>query len=83
MTRGEVNTMGSLKEKEIKAYRLKTKTTAATKVGAEDVIHDQELTVCPVCATDEEKAAATKVVAEDVIHDSKPMRCVRCQKKIT
>jgi hypothetical protein len=74
--------MGSLKEKEIKAYRLKAKAAAATKVVAEDVIHDQETTVCPVCATDEEKATATKVVAEDVIHDSKPMHCVRCQKKI-
>jgi hypothetical protein len=82
MTKGEVSTMESLKEKEIKAYRLKTKKTAETKVVAEDVIHDQEPTVCPVCATDEEKATATKVVAEDVIHDSKPMLCVRCQKKI-
>ena len=40
--------MGLLKEKEIRAYRLKTKTTAATKVVAEDVIHDPGLTVCPV-----------------------------------
>ena len=74
--------MGLLKEKEIRAYRLKTKTTGATKVVAEDVIHDPGHTVCPVCATDEEKATATEVVAEDVIHDPKPMYCVRCQKKI-
>ena len=58
--------MGSLEEKEIKAYRLKAKTTAK-KVIAEDAIHDPEPAVCPVCATDEEKATATKVVAEDVI----------------
>jgi hypothetical protein len=74
--------MGSLEEKEIRAYRLKAKTTAATKVVAEDAIHDPGHTVCPVCATDEEKATATKVVAEDVIHDPNPMSCVRCQKKI-
>ena len=74
--------MGLLKEKEIRAYRLKTKKTAATNVYSEDVIHDPEATVCPVCATDEEKATATKVVAEDVIHDPKPIYCVRCQKKI-
>jgi hypothetical protein len=74
--------MALLKEKEIRAYRLKTKTPAATKVVAEDAIHDSGPTVCPVCATDEEKATATKVVAEDAIHDPKPMYCVRCQKKI-
>ena len=39
-------------------------------------------TVCPVCATDEEKAEETPVVAEDVIHDPAPMYCVRCKKKI-
>ena len=40
-------------------------------------------TVCPVCATDEEKTDdETKVVAEDVIHDPAPMYCVRCKKKI-
>ena len=38
--------------------------------------------VCPVCATDEEKAEETPVVAEDVIHDPAPMYCVRCKKKI-
>jgi hypothetical protein len=38
--------------------------------------------VCPVCATDEEKAVETKVVAEDTIHDPEPMYCVRCEKKI-
>jgi hypothetical protein len=38
--------------------------------------------VCPVCATDEEKAQATEVVAEDVIHDPNPAFCIRCQKKI-
>jgi hypothetical protein len=74
--------MALLEEKETKAYRLKTKTTAATKVVAEDVIHDPGPTVCPVCATDEEKATATKVVAEDVIHDPNPTYCVRCKKKI-
>ncbi len=40
------------------------------------------MTVCPVCATDEEKAEETPVVAEDVIHDPAPMYCVRCEKKI-
>jgi len=39
-------------------------------------------TICPVCATDEEKAEDTPVVAEDVIHDPAPMYCVRCKKKI-
>ncbi|OPY67395.1 MAG: hypothetical protein A4E57_02332 [Syntrophorhabdaceae bacterium PtaU1.Bin034] len=39
--------------------------------------------VCPVCATDEEKAdTETKIVAEDVIHDSNPMECVRCKKVV-
>lgn len=74
--------MGSINEKEIKAYRIKTKTKAAVGVVAEDGIHDEGPLVCPVCATDEEKAAATKVVAEDVIHDSDSVFCVRCQKKI-
>lgn len=74
--------MASLEGKEIKAYRLKTKTTGTTEAVAEDVVHDQEPTVCPVCATDEEKATATKIVAEDVIHDSNPLFCVRCEKKI-
>ena len=41
-------------------------------------------TVCPVCATDEEKAdpGSEVVVAEDVIHDTGPLECVRCKKKI-
>ena len=38
--------------------------------------------VCPVCATDEEKAKATEISQEDAIHDPKPAFCVRCQKKI-
>jgi hypothetical protein len=38
--------------------------------------------VCPVCATDEEKAVTENIVAEDTIHDQNPMFCVRCQKKI-
>jgi len=40
--------------------------------------------VCPVCASDEEKAdPGTKpVVAEDVIHDTGPLECARCKKKI-
>jgi hypothetical protein len=39
--------------------------------------------VCPVCATDEEKAdSETKIVAEDVIHDSNPLECVRCKKVV-
>jgi hypothetical protein len=39
--------------------------------------------VCPVCATNEEKAEATaKVAAEDLIHDSSPMACVRCGKEV-
>ena len=39
--------------------------------------------VCPVCATDEEKAeATTTIAAEDLIHDSNPMECVRCKKKV-
>jgi hypothetical protein len=39
--------------------------------------------VCPVCATDEEKAdSETTVMAEDAIHDSKPMECVRCKKVV-
>lgn len=41
--------MGLLKEKEIRAYRLKTKTTAATKVVAEDVIHDPKPMYCVRC----------------------------------
>jgi hypothetical protein len=48
--RGEVITMGLLKEKGIKAYRLKTNATEAAKVVAEDVIHDQVPTVCVRCA---------------------------------
>lgn len=39
-------------------------------------------TICPVCASDEEKAKETLLVAEDVIHDPAPMYCVRCKKKI-
>ena len=39
-------------------------------------------TVCPECATDEERAEETPVVAEDVIHDPAPRYCVRCKKKI-
>jgi len=40
--------------------------------------------VCPVCATDEERADddVEKIVAEDVIHDTPPMECARCRKKI-
>jgi hypothetical protein len=38
--------------------------------------------VCPVCASDEEKAAATELAAEDVIHDPNASVCVRCQKKL-
>jgi hypothetical protein len=57
--------MGTLQEKEIRAYQLKNK----------------EL-VCPVCASDEEKAAATEISAEDVIHDPNLALCVRCQKKL-
>jgi len=40
--------------------------------------------VCPVCATDEEKAdpGSDVVTAEDVIHDTGPLECVRCKKKI-
>ena len=40
--------------------------------------------VCPVCATDEERAdpGTGKVAAEDVIHDTGPLECVRCRKKI-
>jgi hypothetical protein len=41
--------------------------------------------LCPVCASDEEKAAddTGKITAEDVIHDStSPLECVRCKKKI-
>jgi hypothetical protein len=40
--------------------------------------------VCPVCATDEERADddVETIVAEDAIHDSRPMECVRCRKKI-
>ena len=38
--------------------------------------------VCPVCATDEEKAQATEISQEDVIHDPAPAYCVRCQKKL-
>jgi hypothetical protein len=41
--------MGLLKEKQIKAYRLKTKTIAATKVVAEDVIHDSKPMHCVRC----------------------------------
>jgi hypothetical protein len=40
--------------------------------------------VCPVCATDEERAddEVEQIVAEDVVHDTPPMECVRCRKKI-
>jgi uncharacterized protein with PIN domain len=41
--------------------------------------------VCPVCATEEEKATAepVKIVAEDVIHNEKDsLFCVRCKQKI-
>ncbi|OGP53498.1 MAG: hypothetical protein A2Y65_10760 [Deltaproteobacteria bacterium RBG_13_52_11] len=40
--------------------------------------------VCPVCATDEERAddETEKIAAEDIIHDTNPMECVRCKKKI-
>jgi hypothetical protein len=40
--------------------------------------------VCPVCATDEEKAdeETEKLVAEDIIHDTSPLECVVCKKKI-
>ncbi len=40
--------------------------------------------VCPVCASDEEKAdpGTEPVVAEDVIHDTGPLECARCKKKI-
>jgi hypothetical protein len=40
--------------------------------------------VCPLCATDEERAdSASEVVAEDVIHnDPGLMECVRCRKVV-
>jgi hypothetical protein len=40
--------------------------------------------VCPVCATDEEKAAAKSgdIIAEDEVHNEESMFCVRCKKKI-
>jgi hypothetical protein len=47
--KGEVDTMGSLNEKEIKAYRIKTKTKAAAGVVAEDVIHDSDSVFCVRC----------------------------------
>jgi hypothetical protein len=39
--------------------------------------------VCPVCATDEERAddETEKLAAEDILHDTSPMECVRCKKK--
>jgi hypothetical protein len=41
--------------------------------------------VCPVCASDEEKAADdTEKIAEDFIHDTgSPLECARCKKKIS
>ena len=44
-------------------------------------LKDKKL-VCPVCATDEEKAEATQLSAEDIIHDPDPAYCIRCQKKL-
>ncbi len=38
--------------------------------------------VCPVCATDEEKAQGTEISQEDAIHNPDPVFCVRCQKKV-
>jgi len=40
--------------------------------------------VCPVCATDQEKAdpATKEVAAEDIMHDTGPLECARCRKKI-
>jgi hypothetical protein len=40
--------------------------------------------VCPVCATDEERAddKTEGIAAEDIIHDTPPMECVRCKKTI-
>jgi hypothetical protein len=40
--------------------------------------------VCPVCASDEEKAdVETTAIAEDRIHDSDGDECRRCKKKLS
>ena len=43
-----------------------------------------ETFVCPVCATEEEKAAAKlgDIVAEDEVHNEESTFCIRCKKKI-
>jgi hypothetical protein len=42
--------------------------------------------VCPICATDEDKATGDSVTTftEDVVHNDEPeFFCIRCKKKIT
>jgi hypothetical protein len=40
--------------------------------------------VCPICATDEEKATGepVNISAEDVVHNEESMFCIRCKKKM-
>jgi hypothetical protein len=72
---------------------LKGSRKAKKEVNAMSVLGEKEIRayqlknkefVCPVCASDEEKAISKpdSVVAEDVIHDRDPVYCVRCKKKI-
>jgi hypothetical protein len=58
-------------------------------MAAEAKVHAYQIKnsfyVCPVCASDEEKAAddTKEMAAEDVIHDSaSPLECARCKKEI-
>jgi hypothetical protein len=58
--------MGSLSEKEIRAYQLKDKTFVCP--------------VC--ATDEEKEPESANLVKEDAIHDNDPQFCVRCRKKI-
>jgi hypothetical protein len=59
--------MGSLGEKEIRAYQLKNKTLVCPVCTTDE---------------ERETAEPDKVIAEDTIHDDNPMFCTRCKKEI-
>lgn len=59
--------MGTIQEKEIRAYQLKEKALVCPVCATDE---------------EKETAGADNIIAEDTIHDDNPLFCNRCKKKI-
>jgi hypothetical protein len=59
--------MGTLKEKEIRAYQTKSKTFVCPVCATDE---------------EKETVEPDKVITEDAIHDDNPVFCNRCKAKI-